>query len=103
MFKRLGVLLVASVMLLVACEDESNWTKVEDVKVVKIDSEEHCAKGCWTESILVLEKDGTKFKLQESSGIKVELLSKGQVIDVYYNDDYYLKKYELSLKKDEQK
>lgn len=99
MIKRLGTLLVASAILLVACQDESDWTKLEGVEVVKIDSQEFCMRGCWTESVLVLEKDGTTFKLKEEDGIDLSLLSKGQVIDVYYNGKHHLKKYELSLKK----
>ena len=103
MFKRLGAILVASTVLLVACQDESDWTKLEGVEVVKIDTQEYCARGCWHESVITLKKDDLTFKLQENDGIELTLLSKGQVIDVYYNDDYYLKKYELSLKKVEQK
>ena len=99
MFKRLGTLLMASTMLLVACEDESGWTKIEGAKVAEIETQEFCIRGCWTESILVLEKDDTTFKLKEEGGIDLSLLSIGQTIDVYYNHDYILKKYELSLKK----
>lgn len=103
MIKRLGTLLVASTMLLVACQDESDWTKIEGAEVVEIETQEFCMRGCWTESILLLEKDEIKFKLKEESGIDLSLLSKGQVIDVYYNGNHHLKKYELSLKKVEQK
>ena len=94
---------MASTVLLVACQDESDWTKVEGVEIVEIETQEFCIRGCWTESVVVLEKDDTTFKLKEESGIDLSLVSIGQVIDVYYDSNYYLKKYELSLKKVEQK
>ena len=103
MLKRLGMILATSTALLVGCDEEKDWSVVKGAEVVKIDSVERCTRGCWAETTVTFKKDDIEFKLEESYTANVELLSVGQVLDVYYDEDYYLKKYELPFKKDEQK
>lgn len=93
MLKRLGLILGVSVAILVGCQDESDWTKVEGVEVVEINSVETCVRGCWTDTTITFKKDDIVFKLED--WVDVDLLYVGQVLDVYYDEDYYLKKYEI--------
>jgi hypothetical protein len=85
---------IAMVMMLLAgCgEPPKELGKFVNVKVVNTEKIEHCSRGCWNEYKVTLNKDGTTVKLGVDDENMYNLLQKGNVVNITYNEDYKITK-----------
>lgn len=90
--KKLIATLVFTLTLLVGCSSEPAKelgtfveVKVKDNKVI-----EHCYRGCYYDYEVTLEKNGTVVTLGVEEEEMFNLLKKGNVVTITYNEDYFI-------------
>jgi len=90
------------ILLLTGCSQEPIGEFV-GMKVKEKRTEEHCSRGCWNEYFVTFEKNETKVELQANDESQFNVLEKGNIVDITYNEDYVIKDIEFPALEDDKK
>lgn len=80
--------MLTSLLFLAGCGEVPELGKFVEVTVTDVEAIEQCDFSCWTDYEVTLEKDDTSVTLEVSEEEMANLLKKGNVVTVTYNQEY---------------
>lgn len=98
--KRSYVLTALLSLFVVGCEAVEPYGEIENAIVVDKKTEEQCARGCWNNYFITLEKNGNKIELEVDTENEYNAFILDNTVNVSYDRSFFVIDVEFPLIQD---